>query len=94
MYRRKRPNIGIFIVSFKVEIGLLHDLGYANSVGTEPLTADDWEILVRLHMTIPNQVDQPPVSGIACLSCRVELDLSSQSCQHWSRDRRLGIGTH
>lgn len=31
---------------FKVEIGLLHDLGYAKSVGAEPLTADDWEILV------------------------------------------------
>ncbi|KAI0796078.1 AAA-domain-containing protein [Abortiporus biennis] len=31
-----------------VEIGLLHDLGYASSVATEPLTADDWEIL-ELH---------------------------------------------
>ena len=30
----------------KVEIGLLHDLQIAKSVGTEPLTADDWEILV------------------------------------------------
>ncbi len=32
----------------KVEIGLLHDLGYATTVATEPLTADDWEILVSL----------------------------------------------
>ena len=39
---------------FKVEIGLLHDLGYAKSIGTEPLTADDWEILVRLHPAMPN----------------------------------------
>ncbi|KAG8958543.1 Peroxisome biosynthesis protein pex1 [Tulasnella sp. 419] len=31
-----------------VEIGLLHDLPVAKSVGTEPLTADDWEIL-ELH---------------------------------------------
>ncbi|CDO70672.1 hypothetical protein BN946_scf184761.g10 [Trametes cinnabarina] len=31
-----------------VEIGLLHDLGYAKSVATEPVTADDWEIL-ELH---------------------------------------------
>lgn len=30
----------------KVEIGLLHDLGYATTVATEPLTADDWEIIV------------------------------------------------
>ena len=32
---------------FQVEIGLLHDLPHANSVGTEPLTSDDWEIIVR-----------------------------------------------
>lgn len=29
-----------------VEIGLLHDLPVAKSIATEPLTADDWEILV------------------------------------------------
>lgn len=34
--------------SFKqVEIGLLHDLEHATSVGAEPVTPDDWEILVR-----------------------------------------------
>lgn len=32
----------------KVEIGLLHDLGYATTVATEPLTADDWEIIVSV----------------------------------------------
>ena len=57
MYRRGRSNMGIFIVYFKVEIGLLHDLGYAKSVGTEPLTADDWEILVCLHLAAPDHVD-------------------------------------
>lgn len=31
----------------KVEIGLLHDLPLAQSVATEPLSADDWEIIVR-----------------------------------------------
>lgn len=31
----------------QVEIGLLHDLGYATTVEAEPLTVDDWEILVR-----------------------------------------------
>lgn len=29
-----------------LEIGLLHDLPIAKSIATEPLTADDWEILV------------------------------------------------
>jgi hypothetical protein len=31
----------------KVEIGLLYDLPIATSVATEPLTPDDWEILVN-----------------------------------------------
>jgi peroxin-1 len=32
--------------AFQVEIGLLYDLPQAKSVGTEPLTSDDWEIIV------------------------------------------------
>ena len=37
---------------FKVEIGLLYDLPTAKSVATEPLSPDDWEILVNaLYMT-------------------------------------------
>ncbi|TRM69216.1 P-loop containing nucleoside triphosphate hydrolase protein [Schizophyllum amplum] len=31
-----------------VEIGLLHDLPFAKSVGTEPVSSDDWEI-IELH---------------------------------------------
>ena len=43
-----------FLVPFityilKVEVGLLYDLPIAKSVATEPLTPDDWEILVRVH---------------------------------------------
>ena len=30
----------------KVEIGLLHDLPQAKMVITEPITSDDWEIIV------------------------------------------------
>ncbi|KAH9895808.1 AAA-domain-containing protein [Cubamyces lactineus] len=37
-----------FALGDVVEIGLLHDLGYAKSVATEPVTSDDWEIL-ELH---------------------------------------------
>jgi hypothetical protein len=33
----------------KVEVGLLYDLPIAKSVATEPLTPDDWEILVCMH---------------------------------------------
>ena len=32
----------------KVEVGLLYDLPIAKSVATEPLTPDDWEILVHV----------------------------------------------
>ncbi|KAJ3813169.1 P-loop containing nucleoside triphosphate hydrolase protein [Lentinula aff. lateritia] len=31
-----------------VEIGLLHDMAFAKSVATEPLTSDDWEI-IEIH---------------------------------------------
>lgn len=78
----------------QVEIGLLQDLGYAKSIGAEPLTADDWEILVGLHPAIPNRVDRPSFSGVTCFPCGVELDFSGQGCQHWSRDRCLGARTH
>lgn len=40
------PALNVF--ARKVEIGLLHDLPHAKSVSTEPLTSDDWEIIVRL----------------------------------------------
>lgn len=33
-----------------VEIGLLHDLPVATSIATEPLSADDWEILVSYQL--------------------------------------------
>jgi len=36
----------------KVDIGLLHDLPFADSVTTEPLTSDDWEIIVRLSRSL------------------------------------------
>lgn len=36
-------------ICFQVEIGLLHDLGIAQMVVTEPVTSDDWEILVSVH---------------------------------------------
>jgi hypothetical protein len=35
----------------KLEIGLLHDVPIAKSVNTEPLTSDDWEIMVHLMPT-------------------------------------------
>ena len=40
----------------KVEVGLLYDLPIAKSVATEPLTADDWEILVRVFDITPKQL--------------------------------------
>lgn len=37
-----------FALGDVVEIGLLHDLGYAQSVAAEPVTPDDWEI-IEIH---------------------------------------------
>lgn len=40
------PSHLLYVCLCQVDIGLLHDLGYAKSVATEPATSDDWEILV------------------------------------------------
>lgn len=37
----------------KVEIGLLHNLTQAESVGAEPVSPDDWEIIVRVLLQSP-----------------------------------------
>ena len=38
--------------TLQVEVGLLYDLPVAKSVATEPLTPDDWEILVCMQIYI------------------------------------------
>ena len=80
------PMLGLTQPLLQVEIGLLHDLGYAKSIGTEPLTADDWEILVNLHPAITSEVLPTLVLGIARFSCGVEPDISGQGRQHRPRD--------
>jgi hypothetical protein len=35
-----------FNYNIKVEVGLIHDLPIAKAVNTEPVSEDDWEILV------------------------------------------------
>ena len=44
--------------TLKVEVGLLYDLPIAKSVATEPLTPDDWEILVHMHDVPPKPIPQ------------------------------------
>jgi hypothetical protein len=51
----------LFLIPFvahtlKVEVGLLYDLPIAKSVATEPLTPDDWEILVHTHGVTPKPI--------------------------------------
>lgn len=38
------------LYAMKVEIGLLHDLPQAKMVITEPISADDWEIIVSFKV--------------------------------------------
>ncbi|KAI0070853.1 AAA-domain-containing protein [Panus rudis PR-1116 ss-1] len=54
-----------------VEIGLLHDLGYANSVATEPLTPDDWEI-IELHAS---HVESTLLSQVRVAAINQEIDV-------------------
>jgi Peroxisome biogenesis factor 1, N-terminal len=42
--------------TLKVEVGLLYDLPKAKSVATEPLTSDDWEILVCMRIYVTSRL--------------------------------------
>ncbi|KIK98366.1 hypothetical protein PAXRUDRAFT_692364 [Paxillus rubicundulus Ve08.2h10] len=54
-----------------VEIGLLHDLPYASSVGTEPVSSDDWEI-VEIHAS---HVESTLLSQVRVARIGQEIDL-------------------
>ncbi|TFK44456.1 P-loop containing nucleoside triphosphate hydrolase protein [Crucibulum laeve] len=54
-----------------VEIGLLHDLPLAKSVGTEPLTSDDWEI-IELHAS---HVESTLLSQVRVAKIGQEIDV-------------------
>ncbi|OBZ72980.1 Peroxisome biosynthesis protein PAS1 [Grifola frondosa] len=54
-----------------VEIGLLHDLKFAKSVGTEPVTSDDWEIL-ELHAS---HVESTLLSQVRVATVGQEIDV-------------------
>ncbi|PPQ77199.1 hypothetical protein CVT25_011045 [Psilocybe cyanescens] len=54
-----------------VEIGLLHDLPHAKSVGTEPLTSDDWEI-IEIHAS---HVESTLLSQVRVAKIGQEIDV-------------------
>ncbi|KAL0577747.1 Peroxisome biosynthesis protein pex1 [Marasmius crinis-equi] len=54
-----------------VEIGLLYDMGIAKSVGTEPLTSDDWEI-IEIHAT---HVESTLLSQVRVAKIGQEIDV-------------------
>ncbi|KAF9482195.1 AAA-domain-containing protein [Pholiota conissans] len=54
-----------------VEIGLLHDLPPAKSVGTEPLTSDDWEI-IEIHAS---HVESTLLSQVRVAKIGQEIDV-------------------
>ena len=61
--------------ALKVEVGLLYDLPIAKSVATEPLTPDDWEILVRVDVMTSSLVPHL-FSGITCRTRRIHTSIS------------------
>ncbi|KAF6760183.1 peroxisome biogenesis factor 1 [Ephemerocybe angulata] len=54
-----------------VEIGLLHDLGVAQSVATEPVTSDDWEI-IEIHASL---VESTLLSQVRVAKVGQEIDV-------------------
>ncbi|RXW21326.1 hypothetical protein EST38_g4540 [Candolleomyces aberdarensis] len=54
-----------------VEIGLLHDLGVAQSVATEPVTSDDWEI-IEIHAS---HVESTLLSQVRVAKVGQEIDV-------------------
>ncbi|KAF5386195.1 hypothetical protein D9615_002287 [Tricholomella constricta] len=54
-----------------VEIGLLHDLHWAKSVATEPLTSDDWEI-IEIHAS---HVESTLLSQVRVAKVGQEIDV-------------------
>ncbi|KAF8127717.1 P-loop containing nucleoside triphosphate hydrolase protein [Boletus edulis] len=54
-----------------VEIGLLYDLPFASQVGTEPLTADDWEI-IEIHAS---HVESTLLSQVRVAKVGQEIDV-------------------
>lgn len=60
-----------FLQGDLVEIGLLHDLPYAKSVGTEPVTADDWEI-IEIHAS---HVESTLLSQVRVANVGQEMDV-------------------
>ncbi|KAK7473010.1 Peroxisome biosynthesis protein pex1 [Stygiomarasmius scandens] len=54
-----------------VEIGLLHDMPVAKSVGTEPLTSDDWEI-IEIHAS---HVESTLLSQVRVAKIGQEIDV-------------------
>jgi peroxin-1 len=75
--------------ALKVEVGLLHDLPTATSVATEPLTPDDWEILVNLSEITCRCVSQVLIQELhaehveSTLLSQVRVAASSQEVDVW-----------
>lgn len=75
----------------QVEIGLLHDMAFAKSVATEPLTSDDWEIIVcRSMISVEFRLICCP--GNPCISRRIYSSLSSPRSESRPGDQCVGAG--
>ncbi|CAA7259159.1 unnamed protein product [Cyclocybe aegerita] len=63
-----------------VEIGLLHDLPHAKSVGTEPLTSDDWEIINSCQTK--TSIDPPTKANALLLTTNTEVSIAPKLHQN------------
>lgn len=75
----------------QLELGLVHNLPVASSVSTEPISSDDWEILVSsCRMSWNFGIDAS--AGTSCTVCRGQSSLPGASSSKGARYQRMGYG--
>jgi len=75
----------------QLELGLVHNLPVASSVSTEPVSSDDWEILVSACRTSWDFGTDASI-GTSCTVCRGQSSLTSESSSKGARDQCVGYG--
>lgn len=70
MSKKQSSEGHVVLISHQVEISIIHNPTKAKSVSVTPLSADDWEILVRerrIPETVINLTDTSVIAGATCL---------------------------
>ena len=66
---------------------------FASSVSTEPVTSDDWEIIVSTSLHVVDILVNQLLSGNPRFPRRIHLAIAGESSESWAGDQCLGNGT-